>query len=79
MAHQRAHRVLLAMPVAAPAPALRRGEFQDAPRTLPCPAQDVEEEGHFLRGLVRIGMARGDDQDGALGRLREAGDDEAAR
>jgi hypothetical protein len=57
---------------------LRRRELQHAPRTLPRAAQSVEEARHVLRGLVRLRMAGRDDQDGAFGRLREAGNDQAA-
>ena len=79
MAHQRAHRVLLAVPVAPPAPALRRRELEHPARALPGPAEASRKIGHVLGGLVDLGMPGGDDHDGALGDAREAGDDQAAR
>src|SRR6186713_222028 len=79
MAHQRPHRILLPVAVATPARALGRRKLQYALRPVPRRAERVEEEGDVLGGLVHLAMARGDDEDRALGCAREAGDHEGAR
>ncbi len=79
MAHQRAQRVLLAVPVAAPAPALRRRELEHPARPLPRPDERVEEVGDVLGGVVDFRMPGRDDEDGPLGGAREARDDQPAR
>ena len=79
MTHQRAQRVLLAMPVTPPAPALRRRELEHPAGPLPRPDERVEEVGDVLRGVVHLGMPGGDYENGALGGAREARDDQPAR